>query len=83
MPKIKELLGREKEVWVDLRKENYRAFFKQAKEEGFVWINGREIREDENFPFCMRITQDGKLARVLCFQRFGDFQKPKIISFQL
>ena len=51
MPKIKKLLGSEKEIWVDLKEENYQEFFKQAKKEGFAWFNGREIDEKEPFPF--------------------------------
>ena len=84
MPKIKELLGREKEIWVDLRKENYRAFFKQAKEEGFAWFNGREIRPDEElFRFCIGVSKEGRIGGVNGYARFGKGEKPKIISFQL
>ena len=83
MPKIKKLLGSEKEIWVDLNKENYQEFFKRATKEKFVWFNGREIDEKEPFPFCISIMQDGTLGRVPCFQRFGQEKKPKIIPFSI
>ena len=56
MPKIKETLGQEKEIWVDVNEDNYRAFFRQAKKEGFVWINGKEIQPNkELFHFCISL----------------------------
>lgn len=71
MPTIKELLGSEKEIWVRLTQENYRAFFAQAKEEGFVWTNGQEISDAERFAHCVSVFQSGKMAYVSCFALFG------------
>ena len=84
MPKIKELLANEEEIWVDLNEENYRAFFKQAKAEGFVWINRREIQPDkELFRFCIAVLKEGKIGCVNGYARFGDGAKPKIYTFSI
>ncbi len=84
MPKIKELLGQEKEIWVDLNEDNYRAFFKQAKQEGFVWLNGKEIQpQKEQFRFCISVTSRGGIGGVNGYARFGEGEKPKICTFQL
>ena len=71
MPKIKELLANEKEIWLYLTEENYLDFFKQAKKEGFVRINGQEILDNENMRLCIAVRQDGSIAHVSCFARFG------------
>jgi hypothetical protein len=71
MPKIKELLANEKEIWLYLTEGNYLDFFKQAKKEGFVWINGQEILDNENMRLCVAVYQDGSIAHVSCFARFG------------
>lgn len=84
MPKIKEVLGTEKEIWVDLNEGNYRAFFKQAKEEGFVWLNGKEIQPDkELFRFCIAVSLQGEIGGVNGYARFGKGEKPKIIPFSI
>ena len=84
MPKIKELLGTETQIWVDLTADNYRAFFKQAKEEGFVWLNGKQIQPNqEKFRFCIAVLSQGKIGGVNGYARFGKGEKLKICTFQL
>ena len=84
MPKIRDLLADEREIWLDLNEDNYRVFFRQGKEEGFVWLNGKEIRpERELFRFTISITKDGKIGGVNGYQRFGEQKKPKIYPFSI
>ena len=71
MPKIKEWLKGEEEIWVELEKDDYLSFLAQAKEEGFVWCNGREIGGNEEYCPCISVLATGQIAKVSCFARFG------------
>lgn len=66
---IKELLGQEKEIWVELTRFNRAAFLRQAKTENFCWFNGKEIDETDDSFLTVAVCADHTLAKVPCFMR--------------
>ena len=64
---IKELLGQEKEIWVELTHFNRAAFLRQAKAEHFCWFNGKEIDETDDTFSIVAVCENGTLAKAPCF----------------
>lgn len=68
---LKDLVKNEQEVVISLSEENREKFLKQAKKEGFKWLNGDEIQNDDKCFFHVSISQTGRIANIsaMCYAK--------------
>ena len=81
MQNVKELCGKDKCVWFEVKPKDGSKFLRWAKDLGCKWANGREIDENEQvnfFHFC--ISCDNKLSYVPIFSWVKDKHKFKHYS---
>ena len=65
MQNYKEVCGNEKEIWFEIRANEYKKFLNWAKSLGCVWINGDEINVKEKITsFHYSIDSNGILSKV-------------------
>lgn len=65
MKSLKEVLGENAHVWLEICEEDYKFFLEQAKECGCKWMNGDEIKvERDHIGHHMGINNDLQLGFV-------------------
>ncbi len=68
--RIKEVLKENERVYFSILPDDKDRFLKQAKEEGFVWLNGNEINESDCCNGHMAVHKDMRIAIVPWFAWF-------------
>ncbi len=74
---LKDLLKEHEEIVVRLEKDNYKEFFKEAKEQGFRWYTGEDIGENEEYGFFIVVHKDGTIARLsaMCYTKSPQYKE--------
>ena len=67
---IKELLRDDESVYFSILPDDKDKFLKSVKEEGFIWLNGNEIKETDYCNGHMAVHRDMHIASVPWFAWF-------------
>ena len=80
---LKELVKNNKNVVILLNEKNRKKFLRQAKREGFKWIENSEIRDKDECFFHVSIKDNFKIANIsaMCFVVSKELKELPVYEF--